>query len=401
MRLYRVGLFTDVYLPNPNGVSTSVYLLLRELRRMGHEAWVIAPALPGVEEEEGVVRVWSVSYPFFEGVRVAMPSPRLLPTHFEIIHTHTPLTLGLWGLRLATQRHLPHVSTFHTNYEKYARYIPGLAVLDRYTGLVQRLGRAFYNRAEVVIAPTPPVEELALSYQIVRPIRVVPSGIDIELLEAAPLPPSPWPAGTRRLLSVGRLGKEKSFDILLQAFYRIRQEAEAHLVIIGEGPERLALEALARELGIREQVSFLGALPYQAIGGYYRLAELFLFASATETQGLVLWEAQALGVPVVAVGALGTLAGVEVGQTGFLVPPEDPEALAAHALLLLRDEELRQSFSAKARSFASARSARRVAEEIVQVYDEAQELLNVEPRRLRIPFPRLPGSSPPSSPEGF
>ncbi|MFZ5990520.1 MAG: glycosyltransferase [Deinococcota bacterium] len=391
MRLYRVGLFTDMYLPGPNGVATSVYLLLRELRRMGHEAWVIAPQDPEApDHEEGVVRVRSVPYPFFEGTRLAFPSPRKLPTDFEITHTHTPLGMGLWGMQIARRHELPHVSTFHTNYEKYAHYIPGLAVLDKYTGIMRRLGRAFYNRAEVVIAPTHPVKLLAEDYGIERPIRVIPTGIDTEILISAPEPPSPWPSGKRRLLTVGRLGKEKSFEVVIEAFAHIRQFCDAHLVHVGEGPEKESLQRLARDLGVLEHITWVGAVPYREVGGYYRLAELFLFASETETQGLVLWEAQAVGVPVVAVGAGGTLEGVEEGKSGYLVLPQDARGMALRALELLRDEEKRLQFAQAARHFADRRSARRIAEEIVACYDEASEILRAEPQRLIFPFPRLP-----------
>ncbi|WP_117236947.1 glycosyltransferase family 4 protein [Thermus sediminis] len=395
MRLYRVGLFTDVYFPNPNGVTTSVYLLLRELRRMGHEAWVLAPAHPEApEEEEGVVRVPSVAYPFYEGQQIALPSARYLPTKFEIVHTHTPLTLGVWGLRLARNRGLPHVSTFHTHYEKYAHYIPGLAVLDRYTGIVPRLAKAFYNRVEVVITPTEPVRRLAEGYGIERPIRVIPTGIDNRLLEEAPLPsPPPWPEGKRRLVTVGRLGKEKSFDLVLRALAEMARVEDVFLVHIGEGPELTYLQALARELSIVHRVRFLGPVPYRRIGGYYRSAELFLFASETETQGLVIWEAQAMGVPVIAVGAEGTLEGVEEGRTGYLVPPGDYKALAKKALELLQDEEKRRRFSVRSRAWALERSAERIAERIVAVYEEASEILRAEPRRLIFPFPRLPRSN--------
>ncbi len=402
VRLYRVGLFTDVYLPNLNGVSTSVYLLCRELRRMGHEAWVIAPWFPDApEREEGVVRVQSLPYPFYERHRIALPSTKHLPTEFEVIHTHTPLNLGVWGLHLANKHEIPHVSTFHTHYEKYAHYVPGLAFLDRFTHIVPRLARAFYNRADVVIAPTQPVKALAESYGIERPIQVIPTGIDTEILEGAPTPPSPWPPGARRLLTVSRLGKEKSVDVLLHAFREIRRSVDAHLVLIGEGPEEEALKQLAAQLGVLEHVTFLGPIPYHAIGGYYRLAEVFLFASATETQGLVLWEAQAMGVPVVAVGAEGTLEGVQPGVSGYLVPPNDAAALAERAVHLLQDETRRQRFSQKARVFATARSSARIAEEIVATYEEAREILRAEPKRLIFPFPRLPESTYPSSRRGF
>lgn len=403
MRLYRIGLFTDVYLPDPNGVSTSVYLLLRELRRMGHEAWVVAPRHPEASEsEEGVVRVPSIPYPFYEGYQVALPSRRHLPTEFELIHTHTPLTLGVWGLRIARNEGLPHVSTFHTHYEKYAHYVPGLAFLDRYTGIIPRLAKAFYNRVEVVITPTEPVRRLAEGYGIERPIRVIPTGIDTRLLEETPPPnPSPWPEGKRRLITVGRLGPEKSFDVVLRAFRLIQEGVEAHLVHIGpEGPDAEGLKRLAKELGIAERVTWVGPVPYRLIGGYYRLSELFLFASETETQGLVIWEAQAMGVPVVAVGAEGTLEGVEEGKTGFLVPPKDVKALAERALELLGDEEKRRRFSQNARAWAMERSAERIAERVVEAYDEASEILRVEPRRLIFPFPRLQ-STPPGDRGGF
>jgi glycosyltransferase involved in cell wall biosynthesis len=189
---------------------------------------------------------------------------------------------------------------------------------------------------------------------------------------------------------VGRLGKEKSFDVVLEAVAEMAKEAEVFLVHVGEGPELPHLQALAHRLGIADRVRFLGPVPYRKIGGYYRLAELFVFASETETQGLVIWEAQAMGVPVVAVGAEGTLEGVEDGKTGYLVPPKDAKALAEKALELLRDEEKRQRFSLQARAWAMERSAERIAEKIVAVYDEASEILRAEPKRLIFPFPRLP-----------
>lgn len=200
---------------------------------------------------------------------------------------------------------------------------------------------------------------------------------------------------------MGRLGKEKSFDVVLKAVAELAKKADVFLVHIGEGPELHALKHLAEALGIAERVRFLGPVPYGKIGGYYRMAELFLFASETETQGLVVWEAQAMGVPVVAVGAEGVLEGVEEGKTGYLVPPGDFQALAEKAWDLLMDEEKRRRFSLQARAWALERSAERIAEKIVAVYDEASEILRVEPKRLIFPFPRLPRSTLEDRPGGF
>jgi glycosyltransferase involved in cell wall biosynthesis len=277
--------------------------------------------------------------------------------------------------------------------EKYAHYIPGIATLNRYIGIMQKVCQAFYNRADVVIAPTEPVKRLAESYAIEREIKVIPTGIDTDILLSAPDPLPPWPAGKRRLLHVGRLGKEKSVDMVIRALAEIRKVSDAHLALVGMGPEQGELERLAQQLGVAEHITFVGPVAYEKIGGYYRMAELFLFASETETQGLVIWEAQAVGVPVVAVGAEGTLQGVEAGSSGYLVAPGDYRSMAEKALELLQDEALRQRFSRRARQFADQRTARRVAEQIVAIYDEATRLVEIEPRRLRLPFPHLPESS--------
>jgi len=392
MRLFRIGLFTDVYFPSKNGVSTSVYLLWRELRRMGHDAWVIAPAWPEASgSEEGIVRVKSVPYPFFEDYRLGLPSTKALPKTFEIIHSHAPLTMGFWALQLAQKWHVPHVSTFHTHYEKYAHYVPGLAFLDRYTHLIPRLVRAYYNRVELVVTPTHPVKALVESYAIERPIRVIPTGIDTELLQSAPRPdPSPWPPGRRRLLTVSRLGKEKNLDVAVRAFAEVAKRFDVHWVIVGEGPEEESLRSLIAQLDLSDRVTFVGAVPYDHIGGYYRQAELFLFASETETQGLVLWEAQAMGVPVVAVGAEGTLESVSHGRSGYLAPPGDAKNLADKAALLLSDESRRRRMAEAARRFALQRSATRIAEDMVAAYEEAEDILRAEPQKLLLSFPSLP-----------
>jgi len=396
VRLLRIGLFTDVYFPSKNGVSTSVYLLWRELRKMGHEAWIIAPEWPGTESEEGIVRVQSVPYPFFEDYRLGLPNARLLPTRFEVVHSHVPFTLGLWALSLAQRWRVPHVSTFHTHYEKYAHYVPGLAFLDRHTHIIPRLARAFYNRVDLVITPTHPVKELVERYRIERPVRIIPTGIDLELLASAPRPdPCPWPEGRRRVLTVSRLGKEKSLDVAMEAFARVAEEQDAHWAIVGEGPEEESLKSLAAELGVADRVTFTGAVPYQEIGGYYRTAEVFLFASETETQGLVLWEAQAMGLPVVAVAAGGVIESVVEGVGGRLAPPGDVEGLAGALRRLLSDPEEHRRLSEGARRFAEKRSAPRIAEEMVAAYLEAEAISRSEPKKLFFGFPTLKDEEPP------
>ncbi|MFC4454594.1 glycosyltransferase [Deinococcus sonorensis] len=374
MSSLRIGLLTDVFFPDQNGVSTSVLLLQRELRRRGHQAVIMAPRFPGhrdSSEYQGVLRMPSVVNPALPRQRLAFPTRRRLPGRFDLIHTHTPGSIGWWGSRLARRWDVPHVSTFHTHLERYTHYIPGLTQLERHAGFVTRVVRRFYSTADLIVAPSEGSQSMLHDYGILRPSVVLPTGIDEALLAAAPDQPSPWPAGTRRLLSVGRLGHEKRMDLVLNALAALREQHDAHLVVLGEGPQEAALRTHADTLGLRDHVTFLGPVPFSDIGAYYRMAELFMFGSDSETQGLVLIEAQTMGLPVVAVGAQGTLNGVQHQVSGYLVSPGDWAALADHAATLLAHPEQHAAFRREAHTFAAQFSAAQMAEQMLDLYSYA------------------------------
>ncbi|WP_425146463.1 glycosyltransferase [Deinococcus sp.] len=374
MRSLRIGLLTDVFLPDQNGVSTSVLLLQRELRRRGHRAVIVAPRFPDYLDPEtlhGVVRLPSMVNPALPRQRLAFPTRRRLSGQFDLVHTHTPGALGWWGVRLAKRWDIPHISTFHTHLEHYAHYIPGLTTLEKHAGVLTRIVRRFYSRADLIVSPTEASRDMLAGYGVYRPSVVLPTGIDESLLREAPEVPSPWPAGKRRLLTVGRLGHEKRHDLVLQALAQLRQRHDAHLVLIGEGPQRDYLQHKAQALGLAEHVTLFGSVPLSTIGAYYRQAELFMFGSDTETQGLVLAEAQTMGVPAVSVGAEGTLGGVDPGVSGYLVGSGDWQGLAAHADDLLSDPALMEAMSLAARQFARRFSSSKMAEQMLGVYLDA------------------------------
>ncbi|CAM3784560.1 glycosyltransferase [Deinococcus frigens] len=384
MRPLRIGLFTDTFLPDQNGIVTSVGLLSDELRALGHQVEVVAPDFPdNVDSRTDVRRVPSLSYMFLPSYRLAWPTRKDFAQKYDVVHTHTPLTLGLAGARLARKWNVPHVATYHTHLEAYTHYVPGLTALQRQTGTVTRLVSLVYRRADAVIAPTAGMLDVLHAMHVRNPV-VIPTSIDARVLHAAPPIGSPWPAGKRRLLSVGRLAREKRFDHVLDTVARL---PDTHLVLLGEGPERVHLEAHARRLGIEGRVSFLGVRPWTEIGAYYRLAELFLFASDTETQGLVLQEAELMGVPVVAVGARGTLSSVAHGRSGYLVAPADVNAMIRYAHAVLDDPALWARLSAGARDFASGTTPAGVAARVLDVYAAALGM----PRE--VPFPAEPGLS--------
>ena len=157
MRSLRIGLLTNVFLPDQNGVSTSVLLLQRELRRRGHRAVIVAPRFPDYLDPatlHGVVRLPSMVHPALPRQRLAFPTRRRLSGQFDLVHTHTPGAIGFWGARLARRWDIPHVSTFHTHLEHYAHYIPGLTTLEKHAGVLTRIVRRFYTKADLIVAPT-------------------------------------------------------------------------------------------------------------------------------------------------------------------------------------------------------------------------------------------------------
>ncbi|GMA14609.1 glycosyltransferase family 4 protein [Deinococcus metallilatus] len=365
MKPLRIGLFTDTFLPDQNGIVTSVGLLSDELRARGHHVDVVAPFFPEQQDTRpDVRRAPSVRYVFLPTYRLAWPTRKDFEQKYDLIHTHTPLTLGLAGARLARKWDVPHVATYHTHIEAYTHYVPGLTLLQKQTRVVTRLMGLYYRRADAVITPTAAMLDVTHEMGVRNPV-VIPTSVEPEVLRSAPPVDTPWPAGTRRLLTVGRLAREKRFDLVLDT---LAQLPDAHLVILGEGPEREHLVRHTERLGIADRVTFLGVKPWTEIGAYYRLAELFLFASDTETQGLVLQEAQLMGVPVVAVGARGTLSGVAQGKSGYLVAPGDVAALTRHARAILGDGMLWRRLSEGARSFGTAWTPGGVAERVLDVY---------------------------------
>ncbi|GBF03848.1 group 1 glycosyl transferase [Deinococcus aerius] len=378
MKPLRIGLFTDTFLPDQNGIVTSVGLLSDELRARGHHVDVVAPFFPEQQDTRpDVRRAPSVRYVFLPTYRLAWPTRKDFEQKYDLVHTHTPLTLGLAGARLARKWGVPHVATYHTHIEAYTHYVPGLTAVQRRTRVVTRLMGLYYRRADAVISPTAAMLDVTREMGV-RSTVVIPTAVEPGVLRSAPPIENPWPAGTRRLLTVGRLAREKRFDLVLDTLANL---PEAHLVVLGEGPEREHLINHAERLGVAGRVSFLGVKPWTEIGAYYRLAELFLFASDTETQGLVLQEAQLMGVPVVAVGARGTLSGVAQGESGYLVAPGDVAALTRHARDILADGELWTRLSRGARRFGTAWTPGGVAERVLDVYASVLGL----PREVAFP----------------
>ena len=356
----RIALFTNNYLPFCGGVTISVETLRQGLEAAGHEAWVFGPRLAGAQDPSTrIVRYPSIPATTYPEFALAIPySRRIARTFtgldFDVVHAHHPFLLGPAARRLARRTQRPLVFTYHTRYEKYAHYVP--LPLGLVEAAAIRLSAGFAARADAVLAPSTVVRDELHARGVRTPIAVVPTGIDLVRFR-----PGDRTAARRRLgvgegdalvLYVGRLDREKSVDRVLVAFERIASiVASARLLLVGHGTEAERLRRMASGLSVAPRIRFLGVRPHHELAECYQAADVFLFASETETQGLVLAEAAACGLPAVAVDAPGCDEVVRDGDTGILTK-SDPAALAEAAIGLLLDPERRRAMARRAREVA-------------------------------------------------
>ncbi len=369
----RVGIFTNNYLPMRGGVTTAVTTLSAGLASLGHRVWVFAPRSRGAYADPcGVIRVPSVPAPTYPDFSLALPWSRGLSEtvgrlDLEIFHAQHPFLLGGTARRLARRLGRPLVFTYHTHYEKYAHYVP----LRR--GLVEclavRWSTRFADRADLVIAPSHAVCAVLRQRGVTAPIEVVPTGVPLHLFAPGDRARSRAVLGLAPtdliLLYVGRLDREKNAGLLLDAFPMIVEVLpQARLLFVGQGTEENRLRTRAHASPAGARINFVGVKPWEALPDYYRAADLFCFASQTETQGLALAEAHACGLPAVVVRAPGVEEVIKDGVSGFLVKP-DPLALGEATMGLLLDSARRHAMGEHAREvairqFDAERQARRM-----------------------------------------
>jgi len=356
----RIGLFTNNYLPFCGGVTVSIETLRRGLEARGHEAWVLAPRFPGAADTTPrTLRYPSIPAATYPEFSLAIPySPRLArrirAIDFDVFHAHHPFLLGPAARRLARRQGRPLVFTYHTRYDKYAHYVPLRRSLVE--AAARGLSTRFAARADAIIAPSAVLREELRARGVGTPIAVVPTGVDLVRFSPGDRTAARRARGLDEdallVLYVGRLDREKSVDRVLAAFERVAGTiARARLVLVGQGTQGEELRRMAAGLNAGGRVTFAGVCPHEDLPDYYRAADLFLFASETETQGLVLAEAAACGLPAVAVNAPGCAEVVHDGDTG-VVTKGDPAALAEAAIGLLIDPARRTTMALRARQLA-------------------------------------------------
>ena len=388
--MIRPLIVSDVYFPRVNGVSTSIRCFREDLALLGIESALIAPAYgTGEADEPGLHRVGARVVPMdpedrlmrSASLRTALRSSTVADCN--LVHIQTPFRAHYAGLALARERRLPVVATCHTYFEDYLHhYMP---LLPRAVGAA--LARAFMthqlNAVDGVISPSAQVRDRLLEYGVRKPIEVIPTGMSEDRFVPGDgtrfrrernIPPH-----RRVVLTLGRVAHEKNIGFLLRMFVQlIRLEPRALFVIAGEGPAQGALEREARALGIAAAVRFVGNLERgRALNDCYSAADVFVFASRTETQGLVLLESMAQSCPVVSTACLGTRS-VLTPESGACVVEESEAHFATAVAGVLRDPGMARVLGARGRSWALRWSSLEMARRLADFYASIQHARTME-----------------------
>jgi glycosyltransferase involved in cell wall biosynthesis len=299
--------------------------------------------------------------------------PQLRERQFDIVHIQTPFVAHYAGIKLARNLNIPTIETYHTFFEEYLyHYVP---LLPKFlTRMITRnFSRSQCNAVDAVIVPSTAMSNVLQQYGCRSPIHIAPTGIQMEKFESGIgsrfRAKHGIPEERALLLHVGRVAHEKNIGFLLGMVAQLRKtHPEVLLLICGEGPAKNDLEQQVKRLGLESNVIFVGYLDRETeLLDCYRAADIFVFASRTETQGLVLLEAMALGVPVVSTAMMGTI-DILSPNRGALVAQENAEDFASKVALLLNDRRLRLSIGDEGREYAKTWSAPATARRVTDIY---------------------------------
>lgn len=305
-----IGLFTDTYFPQISGVATSIQTLKNALEDQGHSVFIFTTTDPHVAKgtiEPNVFRLSSVPFVSFTDRRIAFrglfqATKLAKEVKLDIVHTQTEFALGAIGKYVAHSLKIPAIHTYHTMYQDYLHYILNGHLIKPYH--VKQFCRAYLHNMQGVIAPSIQTRDLLKSYGIKIPMRVIPTGVDLKGINENPKRDVRKDLGLNDddiiLLTLSRVAAEKKIERILDVLPEIIERfPKVKLVIAGDGPDVDNLKDQVQRLEIENSVIFAGSVEHSDVGNYYRMADLFVSASDTETQGLTYIEAIAAGTPAI------------------------------------------------------------------------------------------------------
>jgi 1,2-diacylglycerol 3-alpha-glucosyltransferase len=384
-----IGLFTDSYFPEISGLATSIKVLRQELKKRGHNVYIFTTSNPNDSgNHPGVFRLPSMPLIFLKSRRLGLfytPKAAKGVKHLklDIIHTQTEFSLGIFGKIMAKQLGIPVVHTCHTMYKDYVHYI-SKGKFQRFTNnFVKVVSRKLYNDCDAIVVPTLKVYDLLRDYGVNKTMKIIPTGIELDrfasenyskeellklrksygLTEEDPV-----------IVYIGRIAKEKSIDVIINQMPKVLKKLpNAKLLIVGKNTETDSNELieLVMELKLEKAVVFAGEQPWEQIGKFYRLGDVFVSASLTETQGLTLIEAMASDIPVVARNDRNIEELIQDYRNGRIF--DAVNELPGILIEVLSNKELAESFVTNARTTVEEYSAKQFGNRIENLYYKVLE----------------------------
>lgn len=392
----KILFISDVYFPRINGVSTSIRTFVEQMQNLGHTVHLIAPDYAVQTEDENWIKRIAARSIYFDpedklikyGAAMQL-LPALAQEKYDIIHVHTPFVAHYLGLKLAAKLNIPCIETYHTFFEDYLHhYLPWMPKSFA-RGLARMISKRQCNAVDAIVAPSNPMLDVLRGYGVHVASEVIPTGLQDNSFKAADGQAfrKKYDIALDRpmLLYVGRVAFEKNIDFLLEMTkILIEKQPDVLLVVTGEGPAEASLHKLAQTLNIEYNVKFIGYLDRNTeLNSCYESADVFVFASKSETQGLVILEAMAQSTPVVAIAELGT-ASILIEGKGALIAPDNTLIFAEKVHQLLMNPEHSFELGKQAKAYALDKwTAKLQAERMVKFY--AQCIISKAPAQSFAP----------------
>lgn len=390
---------SDVYFPRINGVSTSIRTFVKQMQSLGHEVHLIAPDYAASTEDESWIKRIPARSIYFDPEdklmkwsAVMQKLPELRRENYDLIHVHTPFVAHYLGLRLARELNVPCVETYHTFFEDYLHhYLPWVPKLMA-RGIARTISKRQCNAVDAIVAPSAPMLSVLRAYGVKAAAEVIPTGLQEHSFKDADGKAFRIkygiPLDRPMLLFVGRVAFEKNISFLLEMTkVLIEKHPDALLVVAGQGPAEKSLHKLAADLGLDNNIKFIGYLDRNTeLNACYQAADIFVFSSKSETQGLVLLEAMAQGTPVVAIAELGTASILIEGQ-GALIAPDNIQGFAEKVHHLLQYPQDRYELGKAALIYATENwTAKLQAERMLHFYHHIKSVHQASDEKARIPM---------------
>ena len=380
----RIGIFTDTYPPYINGVSTSIQMLERALRRKGHQVFIVTvnPENMRYKKEKNIIRIPGIPTGIYDYRLTGIYPIRAIKTikkwNLDVIHSHTEFGIGTFARIIAKQLNIPLVHTYHTMYEDYVHYITKGYFDGTSKKIVEHLTKFYCDKtAKELIVPTKKAYNLFKEkYKVEKNIHIIPTGIEIEKFYKENIDQKKLEELRNKLkikkedfiiLYVGRLGQEKNVDFLIDnQKHFVNENKNIKLVIVGSGPDYDKYVEKTKKLNLEENIIFTGKVPYNKIQYYYNLGNIFVTASTTETQGLTLIEAMSTSMPVVCIDDESFKNTIVDGLNGYLFKnKKDYKKIIEE---LINNKSLLKKLGEQAKMNASEYSSKYYAERVLDVY---------------------------------